>query len=165
MSLLKRISSLLLIFTVLIVLSNPHKLYATSDEEDDDDDGNGLTLTSEVINDTSNDYSSLTGFYNINVFSNEYRSLIEEKEKAEKESLQKIKDNIFMGLYDAKQDKTDFDVSKLFNNAQTFKNVEVVNSGTNILYPLYILFTALGMLAMFVFVRSKYWKKGSVNAK
>jgi len=164
MSLIKRISSLLLVFTVLVVLFSPYKLYATSDE-DDDDDGDGLTLTSEVINDTSNDYSSLTGFYNINVFSNEYHASIDKIKKAEKESLQKIKDNIFMGLYDAKQDETDFDVSKLFNSAQTFKNVEVANSGPNLLYPLYIVFTALGMLAMFVFVRSKYWKKGRVNAE
>ena len=143
---------------LLLFISFFHPVMINAEDEDEEEN-TGLTLETGVIRDESSDYSSLTDFYKIEVFTPKFQKNVEKYTKELQGVHDHIEENIFINAYTEKDD-VNVDETRLFAEIQVFQNVAKSDSKIVQGTVLYAVFVLLGMIVTFILVRYKYIVKG-----
>ena len=96
----------LLITTVLIMLiSGVSNINAYNENANDENDESTLDLNTDGLKNKKEDYSSLTDINGINIFTDEAKKVIDEKNINEKEKWNEAKNKLFTPNYQTKDDE------------------------------------------------------------
>ena len=119
----------LLITTVLIMLiSGVSNINAYNENANDENDESTLDLNTDGLKNKKEDYSSLTDINGINIFTDEAKKAIDEKNINEKEKWDEAKNKLFTPNYQTKDDEKNINdnlfkepvvFNKIFTNQQT----------------------------------------------
>ena len=153
----------LLITTVLIMLiSGVSNINAYNENANDENDESTLDLNTDGLKNKKEDYSSLTDINGINIFTDEAKKAIDEKNINEKEKWDEAKNKLFTPNYQTKDDEKNIN-DNLFKEPVVFNKI-FTNQQTKISFVWIIVCLAVVLgICVFIFTRRFYKRKGELE--
>lgn len=149
----------LLITTVLIMLiSGVSNINAYNENANDENDESTLDLNTDGLKNKKEDYSSLTDINGINIFTDEAKKVIDEKNINEKEKWNEAKNKLFTPNYQTKDDEKNIN-DNLFKEPVVFNKI-FTNQQTKISFVwIIVCLTVVLGICVVVFTRRFYKRK------
>lgn len=149
----------LLITTVLIMLiSGVSNINAYNENANDENDESTLDLNTDGLKNKKEDYSSLTDINGINIFTDEAKKAIDEKNINEKEKWDEAKNKLFTPNYQTKDDEKNIN-DNLFKEPVVFNKI-FTNQQTKISFVwIIVCLTVVLGICVFIFTRRFYKRK------
>ena len=143
----------LLITTVLIMLiSGVSNINAYNENANDENDESTLDLNTDGLKNKKEDYSSLTDINGINIFTDEAKKAIDEKNINEKEKWDGAKNKLFTPNYQTKDDEKNIN-DNLFKEPVVFNKI-FTNQQTKISFVwIIVCLTVVLGICVFIFTR------------
>ena len=149
----------LLITTFLIMLiSGVSNINAYNENANDENDESTLDLNTDGLKNKKEDYSSLTDINGINIFTDEAKKVIDEKNINEKEKWNEAKNKLFTPNYQTKDDEKNIN-DNLFKEPVVF-NKKFTKQQTKISFVwIIVCLTVVLGICVVVFTRRFYKRK------
>lgn len=149
----------LLITTVLIMLiSGVSNINAYNENANDENDESTLDLNTDGLKNKKEDYSSLTDINGINIFTDEAKKVIDEKNINEKEKWNEAKNKLFTPNYQTKDDEKNIN-DNLFKEPVVFNKIFTKQQTKISFVWIIVCLTVVLGICVVVFTRRFYKRK------
>lgn len=152
----------LIAITLVVLISGVSNINAYNEKVNDENDENSLDLNTDDLKNKKEDYSSLTDINGINIFTDEAKKTIDEKNINEKEKWDETKNKLFTPNNQTKKNEKNIN-DNLFKEPVVF-NKTFTNQQTKISFVwIIVCLTVVLGICVFVFTRRFYKRKGELE--
>lgn len=148
----------LIAITLVVLISGVSNINAYNEKVNDENDENSLDLNTDDLKNKKEDYSSLTDINGINIFTDEAKKAIDEKNINKKEKWDETKNKLFTSNNQTKKNEKNIS-DNLFNEPVVF-NKTFTKQQTKISFVWIVVCLTIGLgICVFVFTRRFYKRK------